>query len=67
LQDNAIFVEPRNPKSLADAIVDLITNDEKRQNLIGKAQRFIRRYTWRAVGEKLEKVYQRFLKMKESD
>ncbi|TXT65896.1 MAG: GDP-mannose-dependent alpha-(1-6)-phosphatidylinositol monomannoside mannosyltransferase [Promethearchaeota archaeon] len=67
LQDNAIFVKPRSPKSLADAIVDLITNDKKRENLIEKARRFIQRYTWQEVGEKLEKVYQLFLKMKESD
>jgi len=61
LQDNAIFVAPRNPKLLAYELVDLIQNDEKRINLLRKAQSFISRYSWNSVGKKLEEVYQKFL------
>ena len=61
LQDNAIFVAPRNPHHLAKEIVSLLKDDNKRNTLIVKAQEFIKRYTWNSVGQKLEKVYQKFL------
>jgi glycosyltransferase involved in cell wall biosynthesis len=61
LQDNAIFVPPKNPKLLANELVDLINNDEKRIKLLNKAQRFISRYSWNSVGKKLEEAYQKFL------
>ncbi|MFW9784752.1 MAG: glycosyltransferase family 4 protein [Candidatus Heimdallarchaeota archaeon] len=62
LQDNAIFVPPKNPKLLSQEIVDLLNNDNKRINLLKKAQHFISRYSWNYVGKKLEEAYQNFLK-----
>jgi glycosyltransferase involved in cell wall biosynthesis len=61
LKDNAVFVQPREPKILAKEIVRLINNHDLRNNLIEKAQKFIKRYTWLEVGKKLEDVYQKFL------
>jgi glycosyltransferase involved in cell wall biosynthesis len=61
LQDHAIFVPPKNPIRLAKEIVALLRDDLKRKKLIEKAQNFIKRYTWDAVGKKLEKVYYKFL------
>jgi glycosyltransferase involved in cell wall biosynthesis len=61
LQDNAIFVPPRNPQKLADEILKLLKNDSKREALIEKAQKFIRRYSWDSVGHKIENVYYKFL------
>ncbi len=61
LKDNAIFVPPRNPKELAKEIVSLLQDDSKRQALIQKAQKFIKRYTWTEVGKKLEMLYQKFI------
>jgi glycosyltransferase involved in cell wall biosynthesis len=61
LQDNAIFVPPRNPEKLAEEIVSLLQNDSKREALIEKAQKFIKRYSWDSVGQKLEKTYYKFL------
>ncbi|MHA1804849.1 MAG: glycosyltransferase family 4 protein [Promethearchaeota archaeon] len=61
LRDNAIYVEPRHPKQLAERIVDLLENKDKRIKLVNKARQFITRYTWKSVGEKLEKVYELFL------
>ena len=60
LHDNAIFVPPKNPQELAKKIVQLLKDDNKRKTLIGKAQDFIKRYTWDSVGKKLEVVYQKF-------
>ncbi|MFX1487833.1 MAG: glycosyltransferase family 4 protein [Promethearchaeota archaeon] len=61
LQDNAIFVPPRNPKQLALEFVNLIKNDSKREDLIKNAQIFIKRYSWDSVGKRLEKVYYKFI------
>ncbi len=61
LQDNAVFVQPREPNKLGIEIVRLIKNDDLRSNLIEKAQKFIKRYTWFEVGKKLENVYHKFL------
>ena len=62
LQDNAIFVPPRNPHELAKEIINLLTDDVRRRNLIEKAQKFIKRYTWNSVGKKLEEVYEELIK-----
>lgn len=61
LQNNAIFVPPRNSQQLAKEIVSLLKDDSKREELIKKAQNFIKRYSWDSVGQKLEKVYYKFL------
>jgi glycosyltransferase involved in cell wall biosynthesis len=61
LQDNAVFVPPRSPGQLSEAIVNLLQNEDRRKNLIKKAQEFITRYSWDKVGQKLEKVYKDFL------
>ncbi len=61
LQDNAIFVPPKNPSALAKEIVIFLKDDLKRKKLIEKAQNFIKKYTWNEVGKKLERVYEEFL------
>ena len=61
LQNNAIFVPPRNPQKLANKIVTLLKDDSKRKNLIQNAQKFIKRYTWDSVGKRLENIYRNFL------
>ncbi len=61
LQNNALFVPPKNPKLLAKKIIELLKNHEYRSQLIENAQKFIKRYTWEEVGKKLESVYYKFL------
>jgi glycosyltransferase involved in cell wall biosynthesis len=61
LQNNAIFVPPKNPEQLAKEVIDLLKNDYKRNQLIEKAQIFIKKYSWESVGKKLEKVYQKMV------
>ncbi|MFX1410178.1 MAG: glycosyltransferase family 4 protein [Promethearchaeota archaeon] len=61
LKDNAIFVPPQNPHLLAKEITNLLKDDLARENLIEKAQEFIKRYTWKSVGKKLEKVYSKLI------
>ena len=62
LQDNAIFVPPMNSQQLAGEMVSLIKDNSKREALINKAQKFIKRYSWDSVGKKLEELYYKFLK-----
>jgi len=61
LQDNAIFIPPKNRQLLAEAINKLIKDDTLRENLVEKGQEFVKKYTWDSVGKRLENVYQKFL------
>lgn len=61
LQNNSLYVPPKRPQLLANEILRLLKDDDFKNTLIEKAQKFIKRYTWDAVGIKLEKVYERFL------
>ena len=61
LKDNAIFVHPQKPKLLAKEIINLLKDETKRKLMVEKAQLFIKRYTWDAVGKKLENTYKEFL------
>jgi glycosyltransferase involved in cell wall biosynthesis len=61
LKENAIFVPPKNPSQLAEEIVMLLKDDLRRKTLIEKAQNYIKKYTWDAVGKKLEAVYEKLL------
>jgi glycosyltransferase involved in cell wall biosynthesis len=63
LQDNAIFVKPKNPKLLSEAIYRLLTNESDRIKLIEKAQNYIKRFSWDSVGHKMEEVYKKKLKI----
>ena len=61
LQDNAIFVPPKSPQLLANEIIRVLKDNDFKNNSVQKAQKFIERYTWDAVGKKLEEVYQNLL------
>lgn len=61
LKDNAIFVPPRNPQQLAKEIITLLQNKSDREELILKAQEFIKRYSWNSVGKRVEIAYMKFL------
>ncbi len=64
LEDNAIFVPPKNPKLLASEIIRLLKDEKLRAQLVNNAQQFIKRYTWEEVGKRLEQVYSEFLSKK---
>jgi glycosyltransferase involved in cell wall biosynthesis len=61
LQENAVFVPPKNPQKLAKEIILLLKDDIRRNTLLENAQKFIKRYTWDVVGKNLEVVYEKFL------
>jgi len=59
LGPSAIYVPPKNAKLLADKIIFLLENEEFRQKLLEKARIHAKKYTIEAVGEKVEKVYEK--------
>jgi len=61
LQDNAIFVPPKNPNQLAKEIVNLLKDESRSKSLVENAQSYIKRFTWNSVGKKLEKIYSKLL------
>jgi glycosyltransferase involved in cell wall biosynthesis len=61
LEDNAIFVPPKNPQKLAEEIELFLKNVDIRKDIIEKAQKFIQKYRWDVVGKNLERVYKVFL------
>jgi glycosyltransferase involved in cell wall biosynthesis len=63
LQDNAIFVPPKSPELLSEAIFKLLTNENDRVKFIEKGQNYIKRFSWNSVGHKMEEVYQKILKI----
>ncbi|MFX1406009.1 MAG: glycosyltransferase family 4 protein [Promethearchaeota archaeon] len=63
LQDNAIFVPPKNSKLLAEEIINLLKNKELRESLISKSHNYIQKYRWDIIGNKLEKLYFQFKKL----
>ncbi|MDW8322186.1 MAG: glycosyltransferase, partial [Armatimonadota bacterium] len=55
-----ILVPPRDPHALAEAILDLLTNREKAQELARNArQRFLEHFTIDAMGRRYLQVYER--------
>jgi glycosyltransferase involved in cell wall biosynthesis len=55
---SAILLEPRNPRALADAIVELATDSEKRRRLGQEAQRFMREeYSIEVATGRVEVLY----------
>lgn len=55
-----ILVPPRDPHALAEAILELLTNREKAQQLARNArQRFLEHFTIDAMGKRYLEVYQR--------
>ena len=62
LQEYATFVEPQRPALLSEAIVSNLRNDDEVRQKVEDAQDFIQRYTWPEVGDRVEAVYQNYLK-----
>lgn len=63
-ENNATFVPPQQPDLLAEAFIDFFGNLDQdiQEEKMERAQKFIQRYTWDKVTDKVEEVYQQFLK-----
>ena len=61
LENNAVFVPPKNPVALSKEIKTLLNDKIKQDNIVKEGQIFIKRYTWDAVGKRLEEIYKKIL------
>ena len=46
LQDGGVYFDPENPESIAAAILNLITNSDRRTRLAARAKELSRQYSW---------------------
>ena len=61
LQDHAIFVEPQRADLLGNVFIEFLSDLEKGKQMAKDAQEFIKRYTWEAVGGRIEKLFYQHL------
>jgi len=54
----SLTVPPEHPRALADAVCDLVADDERRERM-GKAARTlaVERYSWAGIARRLERIY----------
>ncbi len=62
LQDNAIFVERQRPDLLTKAFIEFFQTPEKKSTMMVKASEYIKKYTWDAVTDRVEEVYEAHLR-----
>lgn len=57
-RSNSLVVPPKDPRSLAKAIIELMRDGHLRARLRENGLRFARGYRWDAIAERLEQVYE---------
>jgi len=57
------FLFHLNPLKLAEKINLLLRDDVLRNQLVNEAQKFIQKYSWNAVGKRLENEYKKFINL----
>jgi len=57
----AIVVPPRDPESLANACIDLLENDRKRNQIAKAGHEYVQQFTWDKVVDQLQKIFQQTL------
>ncbi len=57
LQDQAVFVEPKNPKLLSERIVEQVKNPEIGLEKVRTAGPLLQNYSWEEVVNRIESVY----------
>lgn len=60
LNDLPVFVPPKRPDLLSKKIIYLLENPDERNRIIQMGQKVLKKYTWNAVGKRLEKIYKEF-------
>jgi O-antigen biosynthesis protein len=60
--DNSVIPESASPRAIADAIIDILENPEKRKKLAAKAKMFAKSTSWESEGERLSKILESILK-----
>lgn len=56
-EQTALLVKPKDPKDMADKLLSLLQNNEKRINLAIKGHEFVKRFNWDVATQKLEMLF----------
>ena len=56
--DNAVYVPVDQPAAIADAIVELIDEPQRREQIAGKGQMRAARFSWRETARRTRRAYQ---------
>jgi phosphatidylinositol alpha-mannosyltransferase len=57
-EDTGVLVPPGDEQALADALVDLLADEPRRERLGERARKLaIERYSWSTIAERLEQIY----------
>ena len=55
--ENGFLVEPKNPEQIAEKVLLLLEDGELRERISNNNREEVKKYSWKSVVEKLEKVY----------
>lgn len=58
---HAILVPPRNAKRMADSVIDLLSDERKRNKMSIEARRHALQFDWSVIAQKMDQVYQQVL------
>ncbi|MBI5680823.1 MAG: glycosyltransferase family 4 protein [Methanobacterium sp.] len=56
-EENGLLVNPNDSKSLADAILFLLKNEDIAQKMGNKGKRMVKDYSWEKIAEETDKIY----------
>lgn len=59
--ENGLLVEPRNPESLAEAIINLLENEDIRRKMRKNGQKKIKDNSWDCIAKETEKIYNKII------
>lgn len=59
--ENGILVPPEDPAKLAEAIIDVLSNDNFRSEIARKARKKAENYSWEKIANEVESYYYRLM------
>lgn len=59
--DAAIWVDPEDPRSIADGLTEILSNEGLRADLVERGRERVKRFTWKACAERAGRVFEEVL------
>lgn len=57
IRDNGLIVPKRDPQALADAMIEILSDDEKRTRMARASQQIARTFSWKAMARQYKELY----------
>ncbi len=64
---NGILIPPKEPKKLAESIIDLLNNNRLRNEIASNARKKAEKYAWEKITDKIEDYYKKLLEKYDFD